>query len=77
MRLRKLGPNETEVEIGEYTVFFSYNTPVAYHKAGEGYFRTSQFYSVTTSRHINAWLSGTKALEIPQKDIETVSGFKP
>lgn len=37
-------------------VLFSYNTPVAGYMPGFGYFKTDTFWSVTTSRHINAYL---------------------
>lgn len=37
-------------------VLFSYNTPVAGYKPGFGYFKTDTFWSVTTSKHINAYL---------------------
>ena len=56
MKLRPIGSNQTEVEIGKYTILFSYQTPVAYHKVGSGYFYTGHKYSPTTSRHVNKWL---------------------
>lgn len=66
MKLTKLGPSTTEIEIGDVTVLFSYKTPVACHVAGEGYFRTEERHSVTTSKHINRWLDGNAAKEMPQ-----------
>lgn len=65
MKLTKLGPNQTEVEINGATVLFSYKTPVAANKDG-AFYRTSQKWSVTTSKHINQWLNGAKATEMPQ-----------
>lgn len=56
MKLNPIGSNMTEVEIGDKTILFSYKTPVAYHQAGIGYAKTSKYWSVTTSRHINKWL---------------------
>lgn len=38
-------------------ILFSYTTPVAVYLPELGYYRTSQRYSVTTSRHVNAWAS--------------------
>lgn len=56
MKLNPIGSNMTEIESGDYTVLFSYQTPVAYHKAGEGFAKTNKHWSATTTRHINKWL---------------------
>lgn len=66
MKLTKLGPSTTEIEIGDTTILFSYKTPVACHVAGR-YFKTSTKHSVTTSKHIAKWLAGATAKEMPQK----------
>lgn len=66
MKLNKLGPNQTEVEINGATVLFSYKTPVAANKDG-AFYRTAKKWSVTTSKHINQWLDGRKATEQPQE----------
>ena len=70
MKLNPVGANQTEVEIGGVTVFFSYKTPVAAHIAGKGYIRTEKHYSTTTIRHINQWL---KANGASMDKVETVS----
>ena len=72
MNLKPIASNQTEVEIGDITILFSYSTPVAYHKVGQGYFRTDRFYSVTTSKHINKWLDGFPAQQVPQEQIEAI-----
>lgn len=62
MNLRPLGSNKTEVEFADgTTVFFSYETPVALQTADGDYFRTTDFWSVTTSKHINQWLKSRGA----------------
>ena len=62
MNLRPLGSNKTEVEFADgTTVFFSYETPVALQTAEGHYFRTEDFWSVTTSKHINQWLKSRGA----------------
>ena len=66
MQIDRLGSNETLIFSKDYTVLFSYNTPVAYFN-GSGYRKTDQFWSVTTSRHINKWLEG-----IPEERIKVV-----
>ena len=59
MKLTPIAANQNEVTINDGTqIFFSYRTPVAAYLPEKGYVRTSQFWSVTTSRHINKWLKG-------------------
>ena len=66
MQLTPIAANQTSVSFNDGTeVFFSYKTPVAAYLPDKGYVRTSRFYSVTTSRHINKYL--------PTKDVPTVS----
>ncbi len=57
MKLRQVKSNVTELTIGETTIMFSYQTPVAGYDE-EGAFRTDRKYSVTTSRQINQYLGG-------------------
>lgn len=66
MKLRHIGSNQTEVDIGNATVLFSYNTPVAANKDGR-FYRTAEHHSVTTSKHINKWLDGRNAEQQPQE----------
>jgi hypothetical protein len=49
--------NVTELTIGDTTIMFSYQTPVAGYD-DHGAFRTDRKYSVTTSRQINQYLGG-------------------
>ena len=74
MHLKQLGPNQTQLtmENGD-VVLFSYETPVAALHGGR-YLRTSQKWSVTTSRHINRWLEGVNALEVPQSKLNAIGG---
>ena len=54
MKLRQLGSNKTEVEFTDgTTVFFSYETPVALQDADGNYFKTEDFWSVTTSKPVS------------------------
>jgi hypothetical protein len=70
MNLKPIKANMTELDLGSKVVLFSYRTPVAAHVDGIGYVRTSKFWSVTTSRHINQWLRGTAAGEVTEKPQE-------
>ena len=57
MKLKPIKSNMTELTVGNTTVLFSYQTPVAGYD-DQGAFRTAQYYSVTTSKHINQYLGG-------------------
>tara|TARA_B100000424_G_C22893214_1_gene475150 strand:+ start:476 stop:709 length:234 start_codon:yes stop_codon:yes gene_type:complete len=56
MRLTPIAANQTEVETADARIFFSYSTPVAAYVFGRGFVRSQEFFSVTTSRHINKWI---------------------
>ena len=59
MKLTPIASNQTQLELKNGTIIlFSYKTPVAAHIPGQGYVRTNQKWSVTTSKHINKWLRG-------------------
>ncbi len=66
MRVKSIGSNMTEITVGDWTVLVSYETPVAAYTPKQGYFRTSEFHSRTTSKHINRWLESLKAKELNQ-----------
>jgi hypothetical protein len=71
MKLRKLGNNQTVITMqdGDFgkSILFSYDTPVAALINGRVY-KTSKKWSVTTSRHINQWLSDLEADKVEEKD---------
>jgi len=82
MQIENFGSNQVVVWANGATVFYSYNTPVAAYVLGRGnplspeykgrsenYVKTSKFWSVTTSKHINSWL---RSKGIDPKDVETV-----
>ena len=75
MKLTPIAANQTELTINDGTqIFFSYRTPVAAYLPSEGYVRTSKFWSVTTSRHINKWLgSVTNVTEIEQSVLDNLA----
>ena len=56
MKLFPIATNQTEVETADARIFFSYRTPVAAYVFGRGFVRSEDFFSVTTSRHINKWI---------------------
>jgi hypothetical protein len=70
MKLRLIGSNQTELDLGFAQVFFSYETPVAARITDGSLIRTEQRYSVTTSKHINRWLDGCEHTLVPQQRID-------
>ena len=75
MKLTPIAANQNEVSINDGTqIFFSYSTPVAAYLPSKGYVRTSKFWSVTTSRHINKYLQGVTNVEtIPQTVLDNLA----
>ena len=77
MQLTPIASNMTEVETSEARILFSYRTPVAAYIFGEGFVKTDQFWSVTTSRHIKKWLKDghedlPECKEIPQARLDSL-----
>ena len=70
MHLHNLGPNQTEITTGNRSVLYSYDTPVVVQVHGIGYFRTGTRYSVTTSRHIKAYIDGRNFTTVTQDQID-------
>ena len=70
MQLRPLGSNMNESVVEGKYILFSYKTPVAGWDES-GAFRTEDFFSVTTSKHINKYLGGKDVgRKVSQKFIE-------
>jgi len=72
MKLNPIGANVNELTLDNgTTVLFSYKTPVAACLGdGSGFIRTERKWSSTTSKHINRWLDGAKAREVPQSVLD-------
>tara|TARA_R100000458_G_C8017174_1_gene78567 strand:+ start:235 stop:483 length:249 start_codon:yes stop_codon:yes gene_type:complete len=75
MKLTSFAPNRTLITFADGTeVFFSYSTPVAGYKPNIGYVKTNQWYSSTTTRHINKYLDDNFALNVEQNTINNLIG---
>jgi hypothetical protein len=75
MKLSKLGPNTTELDLANgTTVLFSYKTPVAAYVMGRGLIKTEKKYSVTTSKHVNQWLDGREHETVDQMELDRLTG---
>ena len=77
MKLIPLASNMNLIRLNNGTqVLFSYRTPVAAHVPGEGFFRTNQNWSRTTSKHINKWLRGAIGVaSVDQSVIDNIAGL--
>lgn len=72
MTLRKLGSNVTLMCWDNKQVLYSYETPVAAWVLGKGYYRTTQYFSRSTSKHISQWLDGRSAEMVDQSYIDNL-----
>ena len=74
MKLTPIAANRNVISYDDGTeVFFSYSTPVAGYSPRLGYVRTKEWYSSTTTRHINKYLGELHYLEVPQETINELS----
>jgi hypothetical protein len=70
LNIKNVGSNMSELEVGGKSILFSYQTPVAGYD-DDGAFRSEDFFSVTTSKHINKYLGGKDVgRKVPQTYIE-------
>ena len=70
IEISPVGSNMTELTVAGKTILFSYKTPVAGWDV-HGAFRSEDFFSVTTSKHINKYLGGKDiGRKVPQSYIE-------
>lgn len=76
LKINLIGANMTLVHLPKGSILFSYETPVAAYVSGRGYVKTSKKFSKTTSKHINQWLDGAGAEEVPQSEIEALVEMK-
>jgi|TARA_B100001093_G_C26716062_1_gene965697 hypothetical protein len=77
MKLKQIGNNQNLISYNNGTdVLFSYETPVAGYILGEGYFVSEEFYSKTTSRHINVFIrNAEKSLDCEIKPKKVKQNF--
>ena len=81
MKLHSFATNRTLLTFADGTeVFFSYSTPVAGYKPNIGYVKTNQWYSSTTTRHINKYLDKSTRPDlistVEQSTIDNLIGCK-
>ena len=73
-KIETLKANMTVLYTDNFTILYSYSTPVAcYDIVNKIYYKTLQFHSITTSKHINQWLNGKFAVTNPQSFFDNLS----
>ena len=74
MKLERLGTSKSLLTLSSGSeIFYSYNTPVAAKVSGE-FYKTKEYYSKTTCKHITQYLNGRKAEAVPQSMIDQLVG---
>ena len=71
MELKSLAANRTLLIFnrGITEILFSYETPVAGYSNKLGYIKTDEYYSQTTTRHINKYIDGKPHTVVSQSVI--------
>ena len=69
MKRSKIASNMSVLNMGRTAVLYSYDTPVAGYDH-EGAFKTAQWYSSTTTRHVNKYTAGDEARVVEQVYID-------
>ena len=64
------GVNCLRVDIGMLSIFFSYDTVVAYHDIGHGLKVSENIWSTTTGKHLNWIDDGDKKSRLPREQFE-------
>ena len=74
MKIKGLGASKTILALPSGSeIFYSYDTPVACKVSGE-FYKTNEYYSRTTSKHITQYLNGRNAEEVEQSFINQIVG---
>ena len=77
MQVRPVGPNQTVITLpNQDEVFFSYQTPVAGWVCGKGFWRTTERFSTTTSRHVGRYANTANVRDLsPEQTAELLAGY--
>ena len=77
MKIKSIGQHKTELELRDLKLLISYETPVALIRYPGGALKTNEYFSGTTSKHINQWLrdNGFNPDSVPTQDQEFFNQF--
>ena len=65
------GAHSLQIDMGPVRVWFSYQTPIAFHVAGHSRVVLKNYWSVTTGKHLNAIDGGDRQAKKQRVDQET------
>ena len=75
MKIKRLGASKTLLVLPSGAeAFVSYETPVAFQMHTGEIFKTEEYYSRTTSKHVTQYLNGRDAEAVPQGFINQLVG---
>ena len=75
MKIKRLGASKNLLVLPSGSeAFFSYDTPVAFQMHSGEIFKTEEYYSQTTSKHITQYLNGRYANPVEQSFIQQILG---
>jgi hypothetical protein len=63
------GAHTQAIQIGKLTLYFSYDTVVAFRHPSHGFVVSHNVWSVTTGRHLN-WLEPDKKRRVPYEEFK-------
>ena len=63
------GAHSLEVSVGALTVYFSYETPIAFETPQDGLVCSQNDWSTTTGKHLN-WIQADKSRRLPREQFE-------
>ena len=73
VKLQSFAVNRTLLSFDDGTeIYFSYETPVAGYNPRLGFVKTKQWYSSTTTRHINRYLNEYADVPCPEHNVHHV-----
>jgi hypothetical protein len=79
MKIKPIGPNQTEIHGMGCEVLFSYETPVALCGPDGTWYRTEKKHSSTTSKHINKWIpngrNNPNVVMLPQEVLDNWEAY--
>ena len=71
VELNPISKNVNELRVGDNLGLFSYKTLVAVYTRN-GFYRIDEYYSRTTSKHINQWLGTSEAIEASSTELDSI-----
>ena len=72
LKLKDVKSNYLVLNVNDSELLFSYTTCVAGFLPDQGYFKSEDFFSNTTSKHVNQYLGKKPFIKIEQQEIKNI-----